>query len=66
MYNATLENSILISKTNLTYGQIKGKTVKSILPKSTSVAKLAQILTKPSLTIYLFTATKKKYYVPVI
>lgn len=42
MYNATLENSILIIKTNLTYGQIKGKTVKSILPKSTSVAKLAQ------------------------
>lgn len=65
MYNATLENSILISKTNLIYGQIKGKTVKSILPKSTSVAKLAQILTKPSLTIYLFTATKKND-VPVI
>lgn len=65
MYNATLENSILISKTNLTYGQIQGKTVKSILPKSTSVAKLAQILTKPSLTIYLFTATKKND-VPVI
>lgn len=42
MYNATLESSILIIKTNLTYGQIKGKTVKSILPKSTSVAKLAQ------------------------
>lgn len=25
-----------------------------------------RILTKPSLTIYIFTATKKKYYVPVI
>lgn len=42
MYNATLENSILIIKTNLTYGQIKAKTVESILPKSTLVAKLAQ------------------------
>lgn len=42
MYNATLENSISIIKTNLTYGQIKGKTVKLILPKSTLVAELAQ------------------------
>lgn len=42
MYNATLENSLLIIKANLTHGQIKAKTVKSILPKSTSVAKLAQ------------------------
>lgn len=42
MYNATLENSISIIKVNLTYGQIKGKTVKSILPESTLVAELAQ------------------------
>lgn len=42
MSNATLENSMLLIKTSLTYGQIKGKTVESILPKSTSVAKLAQ------------------------
>lgn len=42
MYNTTLENSIFVINTNLTYGQNKGKTVKSILPKSTSVAELAQ------------------------
>lgn len=42
MYNATLKNSMSVIKTNLTYGRNKGKTVKSFLPKSTLVAKLAQ------------------------
>lgn len=42
MYNATLENSLSVIKTNLTGGWIKGKALKSILPKSTLVAELAQ------------------------